>query len=104
MFEARVIGGGARSPDWSQIKADVLGVPYQPLQGNEFGSWGSAMIAGKAAGVFDDLITAARDHAIPEGEPLQPNQIHYADYQPLVAKYIQLQSVLSETFVSLDRD
>jgi xylulokinase len=104
MFEARVIGGGARSPDWSQIKADVLGVPYQPLQGNEFGSWGSAMIAGKAAGVIDDLITTAHENAIPEGKPLQPNLTHYADYQPLVAKYVQIQSTLSETFVSLDRD
>ena len=104
MLEARVIGGGARSPDWNQIKADVLGVPYQPLQGSEFGSWGSAMIAGKAAGVIDDLSTTAHEHAIPEGEPLQPDQIHYADYQPLVAKYIQLQSTLSETFVGLDKD
>ncbi|MFC1921827.1 FGGY-family carbohydrate kinase [Chloroflexota bacterium] len=102
MLEARVIGGGARSPDWNQIKADVLGVPYQPLQGSEFGSWGSAMIAGKAAGVIDDLSTTAHEHAIPEGEPLQPDQIHYADYQPLVAKYVQLQSTLSETFVGLD--
>jgi hypothetical protein len=25
------------------------------LEGAEFGSWGSAMIAGKAAGIFDDL-------------------------------------------------
>jgi hypothetical protein len=62
------------------------------------------MIAGKAAGVIEDLITTAHEHAIPEGKPLQPNQIHYADYQSLVAKYIQLQSVLSETFVRLDRD
>ena len=55
LIEARVVGGGARSPVWNQIKADVLGVPYQPLPGSEFGTWGSAMIAGKAAGIFDDL-------------------------------------------------
>jgi xylulokinase len=36
LFEARVVGGRARSPVWNQIKADVLGVPYQPLEGNEF--------------------------------------------------------------------
>ena len=33
LVEARVVGGGARSPVWNQIKADVLGVPYQPLNG-----------------------------------------------------------------------
>ena len=104
MFEARAIGGGARSTDWNQIKADVLGVPYQPLQGSEFGSWGSAMIAGKAAGVIEDLVTTAQEKAIPEGEALQPNPNHNADYQPLTRKYFQLQSVLRDMFVELERE
>ena len=34
--EARVMGGGAKSPIWNQIKADVLNVPYMNLIGNEF--------------------------------------------------------------------
>jgi len=103
MFEARVIGGGARSSDWNQIKADVLGVPYQPLRGNEFGSWGSAMIAGKAAGIIDDLSTTAREMAVSEGKALQPDPNNNAVYQPLVEKYIHLQSVLRDTFVELER-
>ena len=41
LIEARVVGGGARSPVWNQIKADVLGVPYRALQGSEFGTWGA---------------------------------------------------------------
>jgi xylulokinase len=98
LFEARVVGGGARSPSWNQIKADVLNVPYQPLKGNEFGSWGSAMIAGKAAGVFDDLAEVAYTHAIPAGELLQPDQEAVAAYQPLVKEYIYWQAVLGETF------
>ena len=102
LFEARVIGGGARSPDWNQIKADVLGIPYQSLQGAEFGSWGSAMIAGKAAGIFDDLRTIAHEKALPMGQPLQPNPNHHDVYQPLIEKYIYLQSVLRDTFVELE--
>ena len=47
LVEARVIGGGARSDRWNQIKADVLGVPYQRLQRAEFATWGSALIAGR---------------------------------------------------------
>ena len=42
-------GGASKSPLWNQIKADVLGVPYLRLARAEFGTWGAAMIAGKAA-------------------------------------------------------
>ena len=51
LTEARVVGGGARSDVWNQIKADVLGVPYQRLAGDEFGTWGAALVAGKAVGI-----------------------------------------------------
>jgi xylulokinase len=104
LFEARVVGGGARSPVWNGIKADVLGVPYQPLQGSEFGSWGSAMIAGKAAGLFDDLAATAYEHALPAGEALQPNAEHRAVYKPLVEQYIRWQGTLSEAFTEMARE
>ncbi len=98
LYEARVVGGGARSPIWNQIKTDVLGVPYQPLKGSEFGSWGSAMIAGKAAGIFDDLAELAYEHALPAGSRLEPDINTNRLYQPLVEQYIQWQSILSEQF------
>ena len=94
LLETRAIGGGARSDTWNQIKADVLGVPYQRLQRSEFGSWGSAMIAGKAAGIFDDLAQVAADHARPEGAPFRPDQENYESYQPLVEQYIAWQETL----------
>jgi xylulokinase len=98
LLHARVVGGGARSPAWNQIKADVLGVPYQPLDGNEFGAWGAAMIAGKAAGIFDDLAEVADRSAIPSGEPLRPDPSRHAAYQAAVKQYIQWQSMLEKRF------
>ena len=74
LVEARAVGGGARSPAWNQIKADVLGVPYQRLSRGEFGTWGSALIAGKAVGLFDDLAETAARTAQPEGEPVRPEK------------------------------
>jgi xylulokinase len=97
LVEARVVGGGARSSVWNQIKADVLGVPYQALQGNEFGSWGSAMIAGKAAGIFNDLAEIAQRSAKPAGELLHPRPAVHAFYQPLVQNYTAWQAELSRT-------
>ncbi len=98
LTEARVVGGGAKSQVWNQIKADVLDVPYQPLMGNEFGSWGSAMIAGKAAGIFEDLATVAARHAQPGQQNFRPDPDTHKLYKPLVAEHIKWQRVLQESF------
>jgi xylulokinase len=95
MQEARVVGGGAKSAVWNQIKADVLGIPYQRLQRTEFGTWGSAMIAGKAVGLFDDLQAKALESALPAGEPVQPDAERHALYQPIVEQYIAMQANLA---------
>jgi xylulokinase len=50
--EVRVVGGGARSDLWNQIKCDVLGVPYARLNRTEAAALGSALLAGFAVGVF----------------------------------------------------
>ena len=94
LFEARVVGGGARSQLWNQIKADVLGVPYQKLSRAEFGTWGSAMIAGKAVGLFTDLAETAAAASRPDGDPARPRPETHQIYQPLVAKYVHLQKSL----------
>jgi xylulokinase len=94
LVEARVVGGGARSGTWNQIKADVLGVPYQRLHRAEFGTWGSAMIAGKAVGLYTDLAEVAARSSQPDGAPARPHPERYQAYQPLVARYIQLQQSL----------
>jgi xylulokinase len=98
LIEARVVGGGAASPLWNQIKADVLGVPYQPLQGSEFGTWGSAMIAGKAAGIFDDLSAVASRASRPAGAAVQPDPANAIMYRACVKQHVAWQVLLNEGF------
>jgi xylulokinase len=100
LVEARAVGGGARSTTWNQIKADILGVPYQRLSGNEFGTWGAAMIAGKAAGVIADLSEHAVRTAHPEGSPSIPNSETHKLYKPLVERYIKTQAVLNDYYTN----
>ncbi len=95
LLEARVIGGGARNPLWNQIKADVLGVPFQRLQRAEFATWGCALIAGYAAGLFSDLAGTAEAAAAPHGEPFHPDPETHVAYTHLVEKYIRWQQTLS---------
>ncbi|MGZ6316559.1 MAG: xylulokinase [Anaerolineales bacterium] len=98
LVEARVVGGGARSGVWNQIKADVLNVPYQRLRGNEFGTWGAAMIAGKAAGVISDLGEHAAQTAVLEGAACVPSQANHEIYLPLIEKHILLERTLDQFF------
>ena len=99
LSEARVIGGGARSTIWNQIKADVMGVPYQRLARAEFGSWGSAMIAGKAAGIFDDLAEMALAHARPQGPAIAARSSSDGRLQPFGRKAYCVAGHLQDVFL-----
>jgi sugar (pentulose or hexulose) kinase len=75
-----------------------LDVPYQTLDRSVLGTWGSALIAGKAAGLVDDLASRAMECAQPAGAPILPDPENRALYAPLVERYIRLQSSLDEYF------
>jgi sugar (pentulose or hexulose) kinase len=75
-------------------------VPYQRLQCNEFGAWGAAMIAGKAAGLITDLRSHAEQTALLNGNPFYPNENNHALYLPLIEKYIHLEQSLYQFYRS----
>lgn len=99
-FETRAMGGGAKSAVWNQIKADVLNVTYYQLQGSEFGTWGAAMIAGKAAGLIDDLAQYAEEHVKMSQDHYQPNPDNHHLYQPMIDQYLKMEDMLESFFVS----
>ena len=59
----RSVGGGSRSAVWSQIKADILGVPIEVPQTSIGASLGDALLAGAGVGVYPDVVAAARSVA-----------------------------------------
>jgi xylulokinase len=65
--EIRVVGGGARSPLWLQMKADVTGRRVRVLTIDESTALGAAMLAGVGAGTFRDL-----DEAVAALTTLEP--------------------------------
>ncbi len=56
--QIRVVGGGARSELWLQIKADVTGRAIQLVLAAEPTALGAAVLAGLAAGTFADAADA----------------------------------------------
>jgi xylulokinase len=103
LIGARVIGGGARSEAWNQIKADILSVPYQQLARKECATWGSALVAGKASGVITDIAEAAAATAPLEGMVLSPNPGLRATYDAAVERYLHWQEMLKSGFENYDQ-
>ncbi|MDD3290212.1 MAG: carbohydrate kinase [Eubacteriales bacterium] len=58
---ARLSGGVAHSPVWSQMMADVLDLPIEIPMGTELAAKGAAMGAGVACGAFIDLAQAVEN-------------------------------------------
>ena len=57
--EIRSMGGGASSPLWCQIKADVTGKNIAVLENNETACLGSAILAGVGTGLLCDVKSAS---------------------------------------------
>lgn len=53
--EIRAMGGGANSPLWCQMKADMTGKTLVTLKNNETACLGGAILAGVGTGVFDSV-------------------------------------------------
>jgi xylulokinase len=82
----RATGGGARSPVWLQLKADVTGRAVTRVTVSEAGCLAAAGLAGFAAGVFASLSEAASDLTRIAETYLPRPQIHAA-YQEALPRY-----------------
>ena len=98
--EIHGIGGGARSRLWSQIKADVLGVPYVMPTREDHTLLGTAAVA--AAGVnLVPSIPETIDRWVTAGIRLLPNREHHQNYAELFRVYVRALSELRPLFADL---
>lgn len=85
--EMRAFGGGARSPLWLQVKADVYGKPVRAMDVAEAPCLGVAILAGAATGVFASVpeglsrMVRATDTYHPDPAMVERYQERYALYQ-----------------------
>ncbi|MBR4748469.1 MAG: carbohydrate kinase, partial [Abditibacteriota bacterium] len=87
--ELTVTGGGSKSPEWLQIKADILNKKIISIDVEEAGTVGTLMLAGTAIGAFDSLQSAREILIKPKAEYLPRPDMHerymetYAIYKTL---------------------
>jgi xylulokinase len=85
-------GGGARSSLWTQIVADVFGLPVEKLQIEDQSAYGAALLAGAGAGIFsvDEGVKAWRKTAA----WVEPNRAAHAQYREMFSIFQRFKNKL----------
>lgn len=90
--EIRITGGGAGSPLWAQIKADVTGLKLSTLMEKESACLGTAILAGVGCGVYSCVEEACRK-IISTKKTYSPSGV---DYTAAYRQYKKLDAMLND--------
>jgi len=101
--EIRVTGGGAKSPVWRQLMADIFGVPVVAMVEDEGAALGGALQAAWCTSLLDGDKAKLTDFtnsvvALDESTRCQPDRARVARYRELQALQDQLSLALRPIF------
>jgi xylulokinase len=99
IHELRVNGGGARSPFWRQMIADIFGIPVVTVNSTDGPAYGAAVMA--ASGVLQRDITSLCEEWIQVVDRIEPNPEHSENYEAYYQIYRGLYATLQPTFHQL---
>ena len=88
--EIRAMGGGANSPLWCQMKADMTGKRLVTLKNKETACLGSAILAGVGIGAFESVEAAAK--AIELDKVFESRGV---DYSECYERYLAYDNILN---------
>ncbi|NLV59376.1 MAG: xylulokinase [Clostridiales bacterium] len=98
--EMLLCGGGAKSPVWKQMLADLFGLPTATIPSSEGAALGVAILAGVAAGIYASVPEGC-DAVIrkePAGAPMEANA---KAYEPFYRMYTRVYPALKESYKEL---
>jgi xylulokinase len=96
----RLGGGGARSPLWRQIQADIYGMTVEIVEAEEGPAYGAALLAGVGAGVWPSVESAC-ERAVRVAQRVAPEASRAARMKRQYAVYRQLYPALRGIFHEL---
>ncbi len=88
-----LLGGGAKSSLWNQIKADMANIPVTTLQGQSTTALGAAILATVGAGYATSIEQACKNMVNFNSE-YQPSVISHERYKPVLHRYKKLTHAL----------
>ena len=95
--EIRVLGGGARSDIWNQIKADITRKTILRTENEEAACLGAAILAGKAVGIYDSVKDASKN-MVRIKKTFEPKKENVETYEYTYKKYVKLYDDLCGLF------
>lgn len=87
--EIRATGGGARSPLWLRLQADIYNAPIHRTTSDEGPSYGAALLAGVAAGIYKNVEEASSQVKLRE-DITEPDPEHARVYEEYYEVYRSL--------------
>ncbi|MGH3490706.1 MAG: xylulokinase, partial [Actinopolymorphaceae bacterium] len=97
----RAVGGGARGLTWTQIKADVTGVPIEVPREARGAPVGAALVAAAGVGLVEDLAGTVRSRSAEVLRRVEPDPARQAVYRGYYAVYRDLYPALRRTYDQL---
>ena len=95
-----VCGGGAKSPLWLQMLANVLGIELRLPATEQGPGYGGALLAAVAAGVYPD-VAAACDAVVSVRATVEPDPAAVAAYEARYQAWRQMYPALKSTFAQI---
>lgn len=91
----RCTGGGAKSPLWLQLKADIIGKPAVTINVTESGCQAGAILGGVAVGVYGS-VTEAVGALVQERDVYEPNPARHEEYGDFYRLYVDIWPAIAE--------
>lgn len=95
--EVRATGGGARSPIWRQVLADILQAPIAILESEEGPAMGGAILAAVGAGEYKDVQQAC-SKMVKVKTRVKPKKKNVSAYEPYYEHFTTLYPTLKRSF------
>lgn len=89
----KICGGGAKSPVWRQIFADVLGIPVQCIAAEEGPGLGGAMLAAVGCGAYQNVQEIAKE-VVTISATVQPNAAAHERYNEQYLRFTKIYDAL----------
>lgn len=98
----RLGGGGAKSPLWRQIQADVYGQTVETIEADEGAAFGAAILAGVGAGAWNSVDEACEktirvaEKIVPNNASVEKSNRNYEAYKLLYTALRPAMTIISD--------